>query len=131
MQGEKQGVAAAVAAIGTGEAPALAASQAELFDAADAPTPLAPAARRSGTQGGRPTGSRNRRTQEWTDFILSQYRSPLVVLAETYSRPVAELAAELGCNKLEAFERQQAAAPTCTSASRWRSKSRRAREACC
>ena len=54
--------------------------------------------------------SRNRRTQEWVEFILSQYRSPLVVLAETYSRSVEDLARELGCDKLEAFERQQAAA---------------------
>ena len=109
--GEKQGVTAAIQMLGAGEAPGTAPEiQAELFDAADAPTPLAPASARSGPQGGRPRGSRNRRTQEWVEFILSQYRSPLIVLAETYSRPVAELAAELGCDKLEAFERQQAAA---------------------
>ena len=108
--GEKQGVTAAIEAIGPGEPPAAAGQQAELFDNAAAPVPLAPSAGRSGPQGGRPAGSRNRRTQEWVDFILAQYRSPLIVLAETYSRPVEDLARELGCNKLEAFERQQAAA---------------------
>lgn len=44
---------------------------------------------------GRPAGSRNKSTQEWTRFILSRYPSPLMFLAEMYSRPLPELAAEL------------------------------------
>ena len=52
---------------------------------------------------GRPKGAINRATAEWRDFILSRYRSPLVVLAETYSRPAHDLAAEIGCTKLEAI----------------------------
>lgn len=59
---------------------------------------------------GRPKGAKNKSTEEWSKWILSQYQSPLVVLAETYSRPVAELAAELSCDKLDAFKIQQAAA---------------------
>lgn len=59
---------------------------------------------------GRPPGSKNKRTEEWVEFILSRYRSPLVVLAEVYSRSVVELAKELGCDRLEAFDRQLQAA---------------------
>ncbi|WP_022729764.1 hypothetical protein [Fodinicurvata sediminis] len=59
---------------------------------------------------GRPPGAKNRRTEAWTEYLLSQYRSPLVVLAETYSRPVADLARELGCKKEDAFRHQIQAA---------------------
>ncbi len=110
-EGEKQGAVAAIEAIGAGDPPgAGSAGQAELFDAEDAPTPLGDAVGRSGPKGGRPRGSRNRRTAEWCDYILGQYRSPLVVMAETYSMPVEELAEKLGCDKLDAFKAQQAAA---------------------
>lgn len=59
---------------------------------------------------GRPRGSRNRRTQEWVDYLLARYPSPLVALAETYSRPTAELATELACKRDEAFKLQLMAA---------------------
>ncbi len=59
---------------------------------------------------GRPRGARNRRTEEWVDYLLSRYRSPLIALAETYSRPVAVLAAELNTSRLEAFKLQISAA---------------------
>lgn len=79
------------------------------------PTPAAAAdlaaddegARRSGP--GRPPGSRNRRTEEWVEYLLRRYSSPLIGLFETFSRPVEQLAAELGCTKLEAFKEQRAA----------------------
>lgn len=58
---------------------------------------------------GRPKGSLNRRTQEMRDYILARYRHPLIGLAETWMRPVEVLAAELGCDRLEAFKVQQAA----------------------
>jgi hypothetical protein len=68
-----------------------------------------PAAGGEPGKSGRPKGALNRRTEEFVEYILSRYRSPLVGLAETYSRSVADLASELGCTKLEAFQLQQAA----------------------
>ena len=59
---------------------------------------------------GRPPGRRNRRTQEWTDYILSRYRSPLEVLAETYSTPTPTLSRRLRCSFKEAFTFQLQAA---------------------
>lgn len=59
---------------------------------------------------GRPAGAKNKSTKEWQAFLLSQYRSPLVVLAETYSRDVIELSRQLSCSLLEAFKIQLAAA---------------------
>ena len=59
---------------------------------------------------GRPAGSVQRMTAEWRGLLLTKYRSPLIALAETYSRPVEELARALGCSRLEAFQLQQAAA---------------------
>lgn len=69
------------------------------------------AAIRAGNRGlGRQAGQVNRRTALWTQHILAHHQSPLVLLAETYSRPVKDLAFELGCTLLEAFELQQRAA---------------------
>lgn len=45
---------------------------------------------------GRPPGAKNKSTQAWTEFLLNQYRSPLQVLAEIYSRSPADIAKELG-----------------------------------
>ena len=45
---------------------------------------------------GRPAGSKNKNTEEWRNFLMSKYRSPLEVLAETYSRSISDLAEELG-----------------------------------
>lgn len=59
---------------------------------------------------GRPAGSPNKRTKAWTDYILSRYQSPLIVLAETYSRSLADIKAELKCDTLEAFKIQLQAA---------------------
>lgn len=44
---------------------------------------------------GRPEGSLNKRTLALLNYFLSRYRDPLVVLGETYSRPLGELAGEL------------------------------------
>lgn len=62
------------------------------------------------SSGGRPGGSVARKTAEWQAYMLARYRSPLVVLAETFSRSVEELAQALGCTRLEAFDRQLRAA---------------------
>lgn len=59
---------------------------------------------------GRPAGSPNRSTEQWRQFLLTKYRSPLEVLCATYSRPVTDLQAELACTRLEAFKIQLDAA---------------------
>ena len=59
---------------------------------------------------GRPRGSKNKRTQDWTDYLLGRYPSPLIFLAEAYSRPVEDLAKELSCKKEDAMKIQVAAA---------------------
>lgn len=87
------------------------------LEARQAGLPLSPATEQedlvpapASAKGGRPAGSVARKTAEWAAFMLSRYRSPLVVMAETYSRPLRDLAEELGCTPLEAFELQQKAA---------------------
>ena len=59
---------------------------------------------------GRPKGSKNKRTEDWTEYLLNNYRSPLIMFAETYSRPTAGLALELHCTLEEAFKIQMDAA---------------------
>ena len=59
---------------------------------------------------GRPAGAVNKRTAAMADYLLKRYPSPLQALAETYSRSVHDLAAELGCSRLEAFQLQVRAA---------------------
>lgn len=56
---------------------------------------------------GRPPGAKNKNTEAWREYILSRYPSPLVGLAETYSRPLGDLATELSCTRKEAFDIQQ------------------------
>jgi hypothetical protein len=71
-------------------------SQEELLaDALDAPSSLTPAKGKSGPQGGRPANARNRSTEDWRRYLASKYQSPLIGLAETWSRALDELAAEL------------------------------------
>lgn len=104
--GAKVGLVAALEALGArGELPA-ADQQPALFEEADADLPVRPA---RSAKGGRPQGARNRSTKEWMEFLLSRYRSPLVGLAEIYSRPVSELAQAFDCDLLEAGKLQVAA----------------------
>lgn len=65
-------------------------------------------ARRTGP--GRRPGSPNKRGRRLRDYILSKHTHPGIHLAETYDRPVDLLAAELGCDLLEAKKLQDAAA---------------------
>lgn len=59
---------------------------------------------------GRPPGSKNKRAEDWSDYILTQYRSPLILFAETYSRTIDSLKKELHCTAKEAFMIQMDAA---------------------
>lgn len=99
MTETKQGLTAAIEALGAGQVLPAEAGQADLFEEADAPLPIPPAAR-SGPKGGRPAGSRNKRTEEWVQYLLGRYRSPLVFLLETYSRTPAELAEQMKLYKI-------------------------------
>jgi hypothetical protein len=78
----------------------------------EAGLPLGPVAEQEPMEakGGRPKGAVGRRFADWQAFLLGRYRSPLVVLAETYSRDLASLVRELGCTPLEAFQLQLRAA---------------------
>lgn len=53
---------------------------------------------------GRPPGARNRRTEELARYILERYRDPLVGLASIVSTPIEQLAADLGCKKVDAAD---------------------------
>lgn len=55
---------------------------------------------------GRPPGAKNKNTEAWREYILSRYPSPLIGLAETYSRPLGDLAEELRCTRKDAFQIQ-------------------------
>ncbi len=55
---------------------------------------------------GRPAGALNKRNAKLRDFILARYEHPAIGMAETYSRPVEALAAELGCTLVEAAKLQ-------------------------
>jgi hypothetical protein len=70
--------------------------------------------RRGGTElaprkPGRPLGARNRRTQEWADYITRHYGNPLVGLAQLAMASVAELHVRLGCTPLEAMQEKRLA----------------------
>jgi hypothetical protein len=94
MAGEASGLATAVAlAGGAGELPG-GDGQAELFDDVLADGSL-PTRAKSGPQGGRPKGARNRSTEQWRQYLASRYTSPLIGLAEMWSRTPAELAKDL------------------------------------
>lgn len=45
---------------------------------------------------GRPLGSKNKSTAAWREYLGVRYTSPLIAMAETYSRSVHDLARELG-----------------------------------
>ena len=96
----REGLGAALAAIGACDPPGSDAEQGEFFDDVE-PKMLTSSNVGAGRACvGRPPGSRNRRTEEWVRYLQSRYSSPLVGLAEIWSRSPADLAREL-----ELFER--------------------------
>jgi hypothetical protein len=99
---ENDGIGGAIAPL-IGEAPAETAEQLDLL----AQEPFLGEIRREGRsigRVGRPPGARNKRTQEWADYILSRGRSPLEALAEVVNTPLEDLRAKLKCDLLEAAE---------------------------
>lgn len=81
--------------------------QVELFDPAefgdDLPGPVTPVGK-SGPQGGRPRGARNKSTEQMRRYILSRYKHPLIVAAEMWSRTPEDLAREMGLYVREYYE---------------------------
>lgn len=67
--------------------------------ALDAPSPLSAALPSAGRKPGRPKGSKNRRTEAVTAWLLTQHRHPLSVMMEAYSRTPIELAETLGLQR--------------------------------
>ena len=59
---------------------------------------------------GRPPGARNHTTQFWLDYISRKYGSPLEVLGQMMRMPIADLARELSCSKLDVFTEKRRAA---------------------
>jgi hypothetical protein len=71
--------------------------QDDLFEG-DAPLPLAPAPSpepAAGKARGRPPGARNRSTEEFVRFFLSQHRAPMSVLGNIVSQPLGDLVDQL------------------------------------
>jgi hypothetical protein len=107
--GPKLGVAALAADLDprslplTGAAPqqlGLLADQAEAYEPA---TDSMPFPERRGP--GRPKGAPNKRTADFARYIQSRYGDLLTGLAAVAFTPIEELARDLGCTKLEAFDR--------------------------
>lgn len=92
------GLAAALTMVGAqGHVEDVEGEQAEMF-AADAalPSMLPPAPpAKSGPNGGRPKGARNRSTEAWRELFLSKFRHPLMGLGELAARTPRQLAEEM------------------------------------
>jgi hypothetical protein len=56
---------------------------------------------------GRPPGSLNRLTQQWSAYINAAYGSPLDIAARTGGMPLAEIAKEVGCDLITAQKLRQ------------------------
>jgi hypothetical protein len=67
--------------------------------ALDAPSPLSAALPSAGRRPGRPKGSKNRRTEAVTAWLLQQHRHPLSVIMEAYSMTPIQLAERIGLQK--------------------------------
>jgi len=101
------GVGAALEEAVKGEAGMAEIVQAGLFEelepcetgALDAPSPLSAALPSAGRRPGRPKGSKNRRTEAVTAWLLTQHRHPLSVIMEAYTMTPVQLAERLGLRR--------------------------------
>lgn len=80
---------------GGADAPGAPVAQPGLFGSVIEDADGPPEARREPGKPGRPPGSRNKRSEDWARFILSRFKSPLVVLAEIASADLGRIAQEL------------------------------------
>lgn len=64
----------------------------------DAASPLAAALPSAARKPGRPKGSKNRRTEAVTAWLLTQHRHPLSVMMEAYSMSPSDFAKAIGIN---------------------------------
>lgn len=102
------GVRAALDQAVQGEADMAEVVQAGLFEelepcetgAMDAPSPLSAALPSAGRRVGRPKGSKNRRTEAVTAWLLTQHRHPLSVMMEAYSMSPEQLAERIGLRRV-------------------------------
>lgn len=102
------GVRAALDQAVQGEADMAGVVQAGLFEelepcetgALDAPSPLSAALPSAGRRVGRPKGSKNRRTEAVTAWLLTQHRHPLSVMMEAYSMSPEQLAERIGLRRV-------------------------------
>lgn len=110
VTGEKSGLKTAVAALHDPAAPVPGAEAVEQLEM----LPLTKKAEEKqivmDRRRGRPPGAKNKNTQEWRDYLLSRYSSPLEALAQTYSLPVEELRTMVGGTLLDAYKLQLQAA---------------------
>ncbi len=94
-EGVKVGIQAAVEAVGLGEPPVERAEQLALLTppVAEGVEANAPAVKRGP---GRPPGSRNRRTEQWVQYLHERYSSPVEALAIEAERTVLDVVEALG-----------------------------------
>lgn len=59
--------------------------------------------------GGRPKGAVNKSTRALAEYVLARHRHPVIAAAQVADMPVAELARQLICTRLEAANHQQKA----------------------
>ena len=56
---------------------------------------------------GRPPGARNRRTEEWVEYLMTRYTSPLEGLLRLATMTLEEIMAEAKCKRLEALQERR------------------------
>lgn len=108
------GLASALQSLPVGDPPGIVQVQPSLWAAV--PDPDAVGDDRPGVDAGeprgagRPPGARNKSTEDWRQFLLSRYRSPLLGAAEICNTHPVQLAKDLGIKPYEALQAWMTAA---------------------
>ncbi len=74
------------------------------------PEDAGPEEERGPRKAGRPKGATNKRARQVAELVVGKHGCPVEFLASVYDRPLAVLAAELGCDLVEALKCQIKAA---------------------